>query len=266
MLLPAAGLLLGCGWMLEKLVVREDGPEDAASPPAGPPPAPPAAAPAAFPWRRVLPVAGILAAALLGQCLWLGASRAVLVKLPLPLRQDLHALPKTLGGWTLEKEEPPESAEVEHALGTRDYLTRWYTDAKGRRARLHIAYYTGSVDTVPHVPDRCFVAAGATPLETKTVALAAPEIPVTLFRYRRQTGSPAAVVYFFSANGRFLATPEAVRLQGFGIGDRFGYHCKVEMEFQGLHEEAQVLPAAEDFTRAALPTILNCLPVWPPAP
>jgi hypothetical protein len=32
--------------------------------------------------------------------------------------------------------------------------------AQARVARLHGAYYTGMIDTVPHVPDRCFVGAG----------------------------------------------------------------------------------------------------------
>jgi hypothetical protein len=44
------------------------------------------------------------------------------------------------------------------------YLDREYakeTDDRTRRVvSMHIAYYTGMIDAVPHIPDRCFVAAG----------------------------------------------------------------------------------------------------------
>lgn len=355
MLAPAAGMLLGCGWIMDKLVVRVDESPAALGagatlPPAGRGPDSPqgadtaiAAADGTGPLAPTMIRAFALGAlpALLGTTLWLlclrlpartglstfasiglcaglfliltcafalflraqlsraarplmcafaialGAvatglagqhlavafTKAVLVKQPLALRQDLHALPQAFGDWKMEKEEPPESAEVEHALGTKLYLTRWYGNPAGRHARLHLAYYTGGVDTVPHVPDRCFVAAGAMPLEKKTVAIPprradagaaenAP-IPATFFAYRDGDNEPAAVVYFFSANGRFLATPDEVRLQGFDLSDRFGYYCKIEVAFPGLHDEPQVLAATGNFVRDALPSILKCLPAWP---
>jgi hypothetical protein len=34
------------------------------------------------------------------------------------------------------------------------------TDRPPRRIQLHVAYYTGMIDTVPHVPDRCLVGGG----------------------------------------------------------------------------------------------------------
>lgn len=57
-------------------------------------------------------------------------------------------------------------AEMLETLGTDNYLTRLYAEKNPpdgqppRRIQLHLAYYTGMIDTVPHVPDRCFVGGG----------------------------------------------------------------------------------------------------------
>lgn len=58
------------------------------------------------------------------------------------------------------------SKEVEEELGTKNHLSRAYLYKKSPDKNnpvileLHLAYYTGMIDTVPHVPDRCFVGAG----------------------------------------------------------------------------------------------------------
>jgi hypothetical protein len=51
-------------------------------------------------------------------------------------------------------------------LGTENYVSRVYVQKSPEGGNppiaidLHLAYYTGMVDTVPHVPERCLVAAG----------------------------------------------------------------------------------------------------------
>lgn len=56
--------------------------------------------------------------------------------------------------------------DVEVVLGTQNYLPRHYREKVGsegyepRLIQFHAAYYTGMIDTVPHVPDRCMVGAG----------------------------------------------------------------------------------------------------------
>ncbi len=61
-----------------------------------------------------------------------------------------------------------ESAEMLEVLGTQNYVTRAYVrteeaaDPAADIIELHAAYYTGMIDTVPHVPDRCLVGAGFT--------------------------------------------------------------------------------------------------------
>ncbi|MFO0895660.1 MAG: exosortase-associated EpsI family protein [Phycisphaerales bacterium] len=82
-----------------------------------------------------------------------------------PLRESLDTLPTTLGRWKAVGEDRRLSAAVVENLGTTQYLDRDYAidgqPAKGR-LQLHIAYYTGTLDTIPHIPERCFTAGGLT--------------------------------------------------------------------------------------------------------
>lgn len=77
----------------------------------------------------------------------------------------LLSLPRETLSWIQEGTDHIESAETLEVLGTENYLTRTYRrkpgpDGKELRVSFHAAYYTGMIDTVPHVPDRCFVGAG----------------------------------------------------------------------------------------------------------
>lgn len=73
-----------------------------------------------------------------------------------PLRESLDTLPTTLGRWKAVGEDRRLSAAVVENLGTTQYLDRDYAidgqPAKGR-LQLHIAYYTGTLDTIPHIPE-----------------------------------------------------------------------------------------------------------------
>jgi hypothetical protein len=68
--------------------------------------------------------------------------------------------------WVQVGNDKIEPEDVVKVLGTPNYLTRIYVEKSpppGRSPRhvsLHVAYYTGGIDTVPHVPDRCFVGGG----------------------------------------------------------------------------------------------------------
>jgi hypothetical protein len=79
----------------------------------------------------------------------------------------LRALPTETARWRQVGADRIESAEGQEELGTANYLTRVYAEksadgAQPRRVELHAAYYTGMIDTVPHVPERCFTGGGAT--------------------------------------------------------------------------------------------------------
>ncbi len=78
----------------------------------------------------------------------------------------LLSLPSEVDGFTLLYESPPLSAEIQKSLGTTNYISRNYQetgareDGRPRIVEFHSAYYTGDIDTVPHVPERCFVGSG----------------------------------------------------------------------------------------------------------
>ncbi|MGD9789474.1 MAG: hypothetical protein AB7Q00_05635 [Phycisphaerales bacterium] len=75
-------------------------------------------------------------------------------------------IPLETESWIRIGTDRREEAEVEKTLGTENYLSRVYIEkhpAPGEKPivlELHLAYYTGMIDTVPHVPDRCFVGGG----------------------------------------------------------------------------------------------------------
>ena len=87
-----------------------------------------------------------------------------------PIRPEngltLTTLPRDVAGFTLLFQSPPLSKEIQTSLGTNNYISRTYQEAdppegrSARRVELHAAYYTGLIDTVPHVPERCFVGSG----------------------------------------------------------------------------------------------------------
>ncbi len=213
---------------------------------------------------------------------------------PAPLRRPLSSLPARVGPYRLEKEYPPLSPEAEGALRATAYLTRLYRDVRrgrtdpGGEVRLHLAYFTGTPDTVIHVPEICYTAAGARgrdieqieldlgfdaaaatgpgPLRVRTatgtpVELPAGQVPVRLFEFVPPGGGgPATVLYFFIANGRLLGMPEQVRALVFDLRNRRAYWCKVEIWVRHARDRAVLRRAASEFLRVMLPEIFVCLP------
>ena len=96
------------------------------------------------------------------------SANVYLTKLPIHARNGLKvmSLPIETANWIRVGTDQIESAEIIDELDTDEYLTRTYEEKHGkdgkppRRVQLHIAYYTGMIDTVPHVPDRCFIGGG----------------------------------------------------------------------------------------------------------
>jgi hypothetical protein len=91
------------------------------------------------------------------------ALNVYMTKEPVDLRWHFDNIATSLPSWESEGEIRKLSKELVEELGTNLYLDRKYVDQddpdKGW-IQLHIAYYTGMIDAVPHVPDRCLVAAG----------------------------------------------------------------------------------------------------------
>lgn len=133
------------------------------------------------------------------------------------LRIQLSNIPKRLGQWTASGPDGKLTAEVEEVLGTAQYLDRWYVNqsrcagSRGKALNVHITYYTGLIDTVPHIPDRCLVASGAIkatlPLNIDLIVDRSDWISSDLLN--RRTGDPYPVYTFTqSITGR----PVTVRM------------------------------------------------------
>ena len=88
-----------------------------------------------------------------------------LEKEPVPLRDSLTNIGRTLGEWRAQGNDAVLDAATLEELGTDKYIDRTYALTMNGRTYaigVHVAYYTGLIDAVPHVPDRCFVAGGWT--------------------------------------------------------------------------------------------------------
>lgn len=246
-------------------------------------------------WKRVFTPAALTAALLLlvGSLLLPAALRqlgVVLRKQAVPLRAEFDTLTDRFGDFELLA---PEALlpDVEKGIGTPHFISWLYRDrtrevtAPDAAVRLHIAYYTGRADTVPHVPELCYVASGVQAVSSAELRLAlaptaggATTVPLTQFVFRPRQGSESmSVFYFFIANGRFFGTKTGVRLQAFDVRDRYAYYCKVEVmpgaarrapetgkwQFAaGISDSEQARAAVQRFLTAALPEIQRCLPDW----
>lgn len=78
---------------------------------------------------------------------------------------EMRDVPPESPNWRRVGPDRFESGEIEDTLGTTNYVTRTYEEKNTggdlpRRIDVHLAYYTGSIDTVPHIPERCFVGGG----------------------------------------------------------------------------------------------------------
>jgi exosortase len=251
-------------------------------------------------WTALGVSAGVLLAAVAGQSAVIAATEAVLFKKPVPLRHQLYELPKEVGSWKHVSTNPPLPDDIAEVLGTDTYISMIYEDLDypehepGRRVRIHIAYYTGMIDTVPHVPDRCFMGAGLKLTDSDTAqaeihlpqaqpdpksdnlltpsVLSPPErvrVPTTSFDLRRvsfddpRSSRPKLqVLYFFIANGKYMATPEQVRMEGFNIADKYSFYCKVEVQPLWVEDPELAHERTQDLLSAMLPEIMTCLPDW----
>lgn len=127
-----------------------------------------------------------------------------LKKLPVESRRPMRAVSKKLPSWVQVGQDRQEAADILAALGTENTVTRVYMERNPPVGQdpvvleLHIAYYTGMVDTVPHVSERCMIGGGWQALTGSRV------IPVQLdmSSWRRSLTMPRA----------FKASPEAATL------------------------------------------------------
>lgn len=229
-----------------------------------------------------------------------------LKKLPIeaPESRVFHTLPSTAGAWSAvpSPSDRPLSKEVLETLGTENYVSRQYVKKFGDRLislELHCAYYTGMVDTVPHVPERCFIGGGMAqmggskqlpvPLDTSRFAVDRDADPaanggpiymtyddrgqrvrmprrvdrltMNVTRFQQQ-GIDVYAGYFFIANGGTAPRAEDVRFLAFDLTDDYAYYAKVQFTSATVKSEAELAAMAADFLNDMLPEIMRRTPDW----
>ncbi len=235
---------------------------------------------------------------------------AVLAKEPVPppagtdvQEHRLHSFPESFGSFVLAPEKEAlreEGAERDgvdeliddelEILGTLKHKWNWYYMAtfrdtpkptrNSRYMRLNITYYTGLLEAVPHVPERCIVAGGGVILpgdsgafDVPLVALPKPweawhpglKVERTAYLGKDpKTGKDvwAAQYHVFSMNGKPSHDWMAVRLEVGDLRNTYCYFAKIQLapEGPGLQDRAASDAFCAKFLRQAMPEIVKFLP------
>jgi len=213
-------------------------------------------------------------------------------KAPAPLAHDLLLLGKQLGDqprfMALGHDRAMEP-DVLAGLGTNLYLLRDYTKLAADKTStndvvsLNINYYERGTAT-PHVPDICWAGNGLTKVyDTEILVPNVPHkdgtrstVPMRLLSFapRKAEGMIPGleekadqsrlltVGYTFQVNGQYVGNRAQVVKLFWRRDSRFGYHCKIEITYRAYVPPEQARPVIEDFLRASLPQIEECLPDW----
>lgn len=222
-------------------------------------------------------------------------------KLPVEMRHPISSIPERIGPWVQLSKDQPLAPDIETMLQTKQYISRAYVDTRivgpdvlkavenktyeereqiieaiRRRnslavIRLHTTYYTGMVDTVAHVPDRCYVAGGYQPTDntphpwesvSKRIghSFASP-----FMTFEDQTGIRDSrklnVTYLFHANGEYCDNANSVRLVLQSLQNRFAYYSKIELMTVAEDREGSAR-VMDEFLGLLLPDFENILPDW----
>ena len=241
----------------------------------------------------------------------LEAMHVHLKKLPIEARDGikLHTMPTSIPitepRWVQARPDEISSAEGVEELGTTNYLTRWYrragsADEGAALVQLHLAYYTGMIDTVPHVPERCFVGGGMSidgPTRIVPLGLDLERFPVdgsvdpelhggairmgrtlshayvrmpreleelkiNVTSFRDGSGRRLHAGYFFLANGGHVPTANDVRQLAFKLEDSYSYYAKVQVMSMQPETAEELAALAADLLNELLPDIVRRTPDW----
>jgi exosortase len=156
-LIPAFFIYLGIQWVIKKLVIEET---------AALPSREPEVVRNPFDSKARLALIVSVATIVLcagGSALAVRQLNIVLQKSPVDMREPFQTIPRQLGAWEAQGKDELLGKAIIEELGTDKYLNRRYirtVDGVSAVLSLHCVYYTGMIDAVPHVPDRCWVAGG----------------------------------------------------------------------------------------------------------
>ncbi|HUB26938.1 MAG TPA: hypothetical protein VL992_16045, partial [Tepidisphaeraceae bacterium] len=133
---------------------------------------------------------------------------------------------------------------------------------------LGLTYYTGLVDTVAHIPERCYIADGFEPTSTPATPVwtlaNGRKLKVRFINFEDQSGASRisrSVAYFFQVNGRYEDNPEGVRFSLQNLFAKYGYYAKVELMTldPSSVESAHTMTA---FLSSAMGELEKTLPDW----
>lgn len=211
----------------------------------------------------------------------------------------LLTLPRQMGPFELEqdivlKEDVLEPLGVGSSLDrmrAKDrrsnwYVTRIYQDRRLKNQaspyrywQLDVTYYTGSADTVPHVPENCLIAGGATQITPGSIVFRVPSAPapwdgdlkVNKSSYIVSRGgsviqSQGVEYYLFSVNGQPSDSRFVVRATLSNPWLKYGYFAKIQfrpipLDSAGITDLAEADRRAKDFFNYVLPFVLTQLPM-----
>jgi len=219
-------------------------------------------------------------------------------KQSVPLARPLADVPVTMSNWVQVSKDEPLEKDIEDTLGTKLYIFRDYVNTKvvpqgevdkfkdqtySERKKLFsrlqadpryadavincaVTYYTGMVDTVAHIPDRCYIADGFQPSEytVPTWRVGERDLKVRFINFEDQTyGSRVSrsVAYFFQVNGAYESNPADVRARLQNLLERYGYYSKIEL-MTILKDRDRSAAVMADFLTGALPEIERSFPDW----
>jgi len=140
--------------------------------------------------------------------------------------------------------------------------------------QVEVYYYTGALDTVPHVPERCLVAGGATLVDSQSLPIHMPQAPgnwgqpMTIRRTRFEVADQVGLdsrqfvqYYVFSLNGQPEDAWEVVRLRLSEPWRRYSYFAKIQLvPLGGVTDIKQADQAAQEAISYMLPSVLAMLP------
>jgi hypothetical protein len=225
-----------------------------------------------------------------------------------------QGIPERVGNWVqVSKDEPLDHNTIE-VLGTKEFVFRDYVDShlftpeqldafNGKPTnerlqlldhlqqehpegvvRLAVTYYTGLVDTVPHIPEKCYVADGFQTEGSVAIDATAGNYPdgtpralqYSYLHFQDTTGMGRVdrdVAYLFHVNGRYVSNNIAVRDELADLRKKYGYFAKVELMTTGRQSlnmpqaerdaaQAKSKAAFNDLLTAVLPEVERCLPDW----
>jgi len=158
------------------------------------------------------------------------------------------------------------------------YVARTYEDRRVQEKtqyrywQMSLVYYTGGEVTVPHVPDICAQAGGATLLDRTVLPLyppgsetAAPnpdwaKAKLVSLYYQNSKGR-FVQYYLFSVNGFPDTSRESVRIKLLDLRKRYVYYSKLQFfPLWSISDKKEADRRACEFAREALPHVLAELP------